>query len=549
MLRDPAERALFKEAFAEPNRLKDVYLPSNAPSYRSSEEEIIFMRNLFEENPQKLCRYMAYKIFNFIRLFHEISLLVFIMDFMENDAGDWVAIDAKIFKIFTHRKELTRMPSKDDVIIPAERILERIQMLQEEINQKIEKENNVAQVTFLTQKAIEDEDFIKKVHLAEKDKPEDIVWLTEKPYKPLPPGFMQNAKFKEYIEFKQKLQAEFGGKSGYTSKTQRRYNLNKKLEQNNMVFTQLNPNMKKKLSDIVVEEGYEFDKMYNKYVVQATVPLKKTLISDKSTESPKQTFSIFKSDDERLTSRTNKDMYTLKLDALLRQQSTEMSCNAERSSRSKNSSVLSFLNRKAKSMIQDQILTAEDSVTQTMGSQLPTDRIPVKEKGYLPILGVAHRRSASTRAEPLTKEAVVSALQEQIEIARNRHKSTRQRRDHIIMSMQLSHDHSAVEQKKKTVGTKLSVNKQMLEDKLETMQECQLNSNFWSWQPNMPELSCVTNAVPPSKQSTDRQMQKTISEQSKGPLGLKLLTTNTRLKRTDMSEVSKKQGYLLRFDM
>lgn len=170
VLRDPDEKVLFKEAFSEPNRIKDVYMPNSAPSYRSVDDEIKYMRGLFEESPLKLCRYMAYKIFHFIRAFHEISLLVFTMDFMENERGDWVAIDAKIFTVFTHRKELSKMPAKDDIIVTAETYLHRIQKMQDEINEKMAQESAAQQVAFLTQKALEDEDFNNKVLRSDADK-------------------------------------------------------------------------------------------------------------------------------------------------------------------------------------------------------------------------------------------------------------------------------------------------------------------------------------------------------------------------------------------
>ena len=500
------------------------------------------MRNLFEESPQKLCRYSAYKIFNFIRLFHDISLLVFMMEFIENEKGDWIATDARIYKIFTHRKELSYMPSKGDLIIPSGNIVERIQQLQSEINADLKTKQAKEQAVFLTQKAIEDEDFIKKVHLADKDKDEDILWLTSKPYKEMPHESMQNAKFKEYIKFKKQLQAEFGESSGYTSKSDRRYKLNRQLEHINIVFQQLNPNMRKKLSEVVAEEDYEFDKAYKKYMM-TPIP-EKTEFGSKVLES-NQTTTFLKTEDGRFSLSSNKNPYHLKLDSLLKKQKTEVMASPQRSSRSKNSSAFSFLNRKAKSIEQDQVLTAEESITNTYTSQLVTDRIPLKEKGYLPLLGIAHTRSTSLHQEPFTKQAVVDALEEQIGVAHSRNRSTRMRRDHIIMSMQLSHNYSTSERQRRLIGTKLSVDKGTMDKKIESMQECQLDTNFWNWLPNMPELSCVSNAVP-NKPAPDRQILR--STKGEKDVGLRLKNTNTRLQRTGVSQFGK-QGYLLKIEL
>lgn len=361
---------------------------------------------------------------------------------------------------------------------------------------------------------------------------------------------MQNAKFKEYINFKKQLQDKFGGKVGYISKAERKDKLNRQLEHYNMVFQQLNPNMKKKLSNIVIEDNYQFDRAYQMYVVQPPKSDNSPPVTDRTTDLKKQTASIFKvsvSNEELPELSNRKNVNHLKLDSLLKKQATELSANRGKTSRSKNSSYDSFLLRKTKSMIADQMMNPEDSlVTQTGGGILMSDRLLVNEKGYLPLLGVAHQRSASTRHQSLTNKVVVNALQEQIEVARNRHRSKRQHQDNIIKSMQLSLDRPTQDQRF-TLGTKLTVKKGMLEEKLEIMAECQLDSHHWQWKPKKSELSCVVNAVPP-KASPDRQILRSKADKPELGSGLKLKTPGSRLERIGFSAVER-QANILKFDM
>ena len=66
----------------EPRRIKSIDMPMDTPSNRTYEEEVVFMKKLYSESPKKLCRYTVYKIFHYIRIIHEISLLVFSVDFI-----------------------------------------------------------------------------------------------------------------------------------------------------------------------------------------------------------------------------------------------------------------------------------------------------------------------------------------------------------------------------------------------------------------------------------------------------------------------------------
>lgn len=543
----------------EPRRIKSIDMPADTPSNRSYEQELVYMRRLFGESPKKLCRYQVYKMFHYIRIFHEISLLVFSVDFIENSNSDWPAVDAKIFTVFSHRKELSSMPSKEDVIPPAEVIAKKLQAMQDEINQEIATKDGIAQVTFLTQKATEDAEFYKAVDkMAAEADSTDVPWLSKVPMKRPPDSSMKNEKFKEYVKFKQLLQKEFGEDNIYSAKMENKKKMSRMVDHTNKVFQQINPGMPKTLSAVVTAPNYTFDSAYKKYMLLPSKKIHASMeIGDDKSKSP------FLTEDMRSMSGTRQQQQMkINLDSILEKQQSLMSqaISSSRHSPAKQASGLSFLNKKSRSMVPDNIQHVEDSVTNTGRSYFQASdlRSEVKQRAFLPMLALSHhKRSKSVSTDVVRKDEMVNALQQQIEVARERHRKGIQRRQHIIMSMKLS---QSVPQKPEeditTVkglarDTKFEVGELKLADKLSCMKECNLDPDFWSWQPNLPETTGKPHMGSNNLGNTQaRQMLRT--RPNRNDIGLRLDKTNTRLKRTGQSDMkwrSNDKGYLMEFIM
>lgn len=541
----------------EPRRIKSIDMPMDTPSNRTYEEEVVFMKKLYSESPKKLCRYTVYKIFHYIRIIHEISLLVFSVDFIENIKSDWPAVDGKIYKIFSHRKELKSMPSKDDIIPPAEVIAKKIQKLQDEINQETAGKDGIAQATFLTQKAIEDDMFYQAVEKmnAESDNSE-IAWLSKVPIKRPTDGSMKNEKFEEYIKFKQLLQAEFGKNNIYSTKMENKKKINRMIDHTNMVFQQINPGMPKALSAVVTAPNYTFDAAYKKYSMQPTpkIRINSELADDRSNKQ-------IMTDDMRSASVSRRDNnMRLNLDSILEKQQTLMT-NALSSSRNrpaKQNSGLSFLHKKSRSLIPENLRYLEDSITNTGRSIQHSDKqSAVKKQSFLPILAISYqKRSQSMSYDGVRPTELVDAIQQQIRVARDRHSKTLQRKQHIIMSMKLSQGKPQKNEEQVNVNgiaknTKFKVGELKMADKLECMKECGLDPGFWSWEANLPETTgkSSTMAVMPGNSGT-RQLLRTRPERS--DVGLRFDNTATRLRRTGHSDIIRKKsdkGYIMQFIM
>lgn len=99
------ENDLFRRAMMEPRRILEPILGKSFGTYVSPLEEKIFIDNMMAEDKLKVCRYYAYKLFHFIKLLHGVSLLVFVVEFIENERKELVIWDLQIVSIFKDPKQ------------------------------------------------------------------------------------------------------------------------------------------------------------------------------------------------------------------------------------------------------------------------------------------------------------------------------------------------------------------------------------------------------------------------------------------------------------
>ena len=96
--------SLFERASAECSRLYRSLLTYSNESPAPSLDQTILSE--LKGSPHLICEYFAYKVHHFIKSFHKINLLKYVCEFTENQFGVFELSDAKVYSLHTEKHNL-----------------------------------------------------------------------------------------------------------------------------------------------------------------------------------------------------------------------------------------------------------------------------------------------------------------------------------------------------------------------------------------------------------------------------------------------------------
>ena len=215
----------------------------------------------------ELCKYYTYKIFHFIHVFHKVALNSFVAEFAENDKGDWVFYDAKIYRLASIKQDVKSQAAREEVVKPAESELGKLEAMHEDVSGFLSASKPKQQATFGLEKRREDEAFEQQLEVIARMRESDVLGLNFSRNLSQMQKASPNKKLRLYLTLRQTMDGQMSAVKSIVGDQQAKSEILKVKEDNDYIYAQLNPSVDQKLSKIVMEEGYSFDKMYKKYSV------------------------------------------------------------------------------------------------------------------------------------------------------------------------------------------------------------------------------------------------------------------------------------------
>ena len=255
----------FREAVFEPKRLFDIYLSKHSSHYRSQEDEVSFTKKLMREDHTALCEYLTFKIYHFIAIFHKVYLDCFVAEFAQNEKGDWLFYDAKIYTLNSPKLDIYSMARREDVIKPAEAELEKLEDMQDRAGETLSLRHKKEQEAYSKEKEKEDSLFEQEVEVLARQGLAKDHGLSPKKTLRLDPSASKNSKVHLYLTMKENMEVRLDRVRGILSGGANRIEVMRMVEENDLVYSQLNERLGKKLSEVVLEKGYSFEKEFIKY--------------------------------------------------------------------------------------------------------------------------------------------------------------------------------------------------------------------------------------------------------------------------------------------